>query len=233
MDSLEKHGCRPGPRAEVMVVDFALPSGTPRSWLVNVVTGAGQDVPFIVAHGQGSDPDQKGRAVFFGNIHDSQMSSLGAFVGGRDAKTDAHPDAVVLYGLDGPLNDQARSRFIYLHSTFNESPDYVSDEYIEGNGHKAGRSCGCFVVQRDAFIRRLKPAVSNGGFIYAGYSGSIDTHHRFYPGPRRECGTNIDRRSASTNRLRREIRDRPIGVAGSEEGKRSKRGSDEAPGGAP
>lgn len=190
MDSLVASGCKTGGRPEIIVVDFALPSGQRRAWVVDVRAGTGQDKAYFVAHGRGSGPSSSGRAARFGNgLYGSGISSLGPFVGGALVGAGHYRSAVRLYGLGGKLNNQAYDRRIYLHTLPDDAKlQYVSDDFISKN-KRAGRSCGCFVVQKAAFYDTLQHLMKNGGFLYAGYSQDLPAEDRTFEGPAiKDCG---------------------------------------------
>jgi len=151
-----------------VVVDFGLPSSTPRLWLIDLTSGGGLDSPLYVAHGKGSDPDGTGRPIRFGDVDGSLMSSLGAFRGGISYRG-VHGLSVRLIGLDGS-NRHAFDRHIVLHTSARVGPDYVSPAWLERYG-KLGTSEGCFVVMAADF-QRVSAALRGGGFLYAGVSNS-------------------------------------------------------------
>lgn len=156
-------GCPAGGRSEVVLVDYTIHSALPRLWIVNLKTGAGIDQPLHVAHGKGSDPEDKGIPSQFSNVDGSLMSSLGLFRGayrynGRNGVS------LKLKGLE-PTNSLAYQRYIVVHTTGRIKPDYVSPQWLSENG-KLGLSEGCFVVMRSDY-RRVEQVLANGGLLYA------------------------------------------------------------------
>jgi hypothetical protein len=169
LQDLSAHGCPSAAHRSVGVVDFSPSSGTPRMWIVNLDTGTGIDRPIHVAHGKGSDPSNSGRATIFGDGNASLMSSLGGFRVGAAATTRNHGPVLLLRGLDAS-NRHALERAILIHTTTRDAADYVSEGWLRKYG-KLGRSHGCFVVMATEFPR-VSAALRNGGFLYAGRSGS-------------------------------------------------------------
>lgn len=139
------------------IVDFALPSSTPRFYIVDLKSGA--TTSFRTAHGKGSDPQHLGRAVSFSNAAGSHASSLGAYVA-EGRYQGVHGLSLRLKGLD-PTNDAARARAIVLHSAA-----YMDPAFRARHG-KPGRSFGCFVVETAA-IEAVVGALEGGVLIYAG-----------------------------------------------------------------
>ncbi len=138
------------------VVDLAMPSRTPRLFLIDLHAGAVDS--FLVAHGKGSDPDHSGVASRFGDVPGSNMTPLGAFAG-AERYQGKHGLSLRLDGLD-PANANARARAIVLHSEW-----YVSEDMARTHG-KLGRSNGCFVVD-EAVLPRVLTAIDGGGLLYA------------------------------------------------------------------
>lgn len=160
---ISQFGCPGGGRSEMVLVDYTIHSALPRLWIVNLKTGAGLDQPLHVAHGKGSDPEDKGIPTQFSNVDGSLMSSLGLFRGayrynGRNGIS------LKLKGLE-PTNSLAYQRYIVLHTTGRIKPDYVSPQWLSENG-KLGLSEGCFVVMRPDY-RRVEQVLANGGLLYA------------------------------------------------------------------
>lgn len=158
-----QYGCPTGGRSEVVLVDYTIHSAVPRLWIVNLKTGAGIDQPLHVAHGKGSDPEDRGTPSKFSNIDGSLMSSLGLFRGayrymGRNGIS------LKLKGLE-PTNSLAYQRNVVVHTTGRIKPDYVSPQWLSENG-KLGLSEGCFVVMRPDY-KRVEQVLANGGLLFA------------------------------------------------------------------
>jgi hypothetical protein len=135
------------------VVDFAIYSGLPRMFVVNMKTGSVWALH--VAHGKGSDPNNTGYATKFSNTPGSLMSSLGFYLTTGTMNTSDHGIVVLINGLS-TTDSNAMSRGIFIHSA-----TYVSDSNIQ-----AGRSWGCFAVpeaDHDQMVSTLK----GGTLLYA------------------------------------------------------------------
>lgn len=135
------------------VVDFSLPSGKRRFFVVNLESGAVEG--HVVAHGSGSDPNDTGYAKRFSNTPDSNMSSLGFYATG-EIYSGAHGRSLRLDGLSRS-NDRVRDRDVVIHGA----------SYVAEGRAKQGRSWGCFALPmdaKDAVIDQLK----GEALIYAG-----------------------------------------------------------------
>ncbi len=140
------------------VIDFSQPAANKRLYVIDMRTGGVER--FLVAHGQGSDPDHTGYATIFSNEQATHASSLGFY---KTAETYSGENGYSLR-LDGlsSTNSNARARAIVIHGA-----EYVSS---------LGRSWGCPAVeisQRTRLINMLK----GGSLIYAysrGFSGAAD-----------------------------------------------------------
>ena len=175
--SWQRHQCmsgfggygRDGP-AVVVVVDYAKPSREPRLYMVDLKSGTGLDNPMLVAHGVGSDRDDDGMADTFSNMPDSRASSLGA-ARGAEIYNGQNGRSLRLDGLD-PSNSAMRYRDIVVHSYAPERRRYFSASLVAARGGKPGVSEGCFVVEPDK-REWVLATLANGGFLYAGYSGTL------------------------------------------------------------
>ena len=133
------------------LVDFARRSTEERMAIIDLNTGTAEQ--FLVAHGQGSDPDHDGYADRFSNIMNSRMSSLGAFV---TAETYIGENGLSLR-LDGlePRNNLARARAIVVHGA----------DYVAPGQSVLGRSWGCPVIEPQ-YVDRVLPQLAGGSFLY-------------------------------------------------------------------
>lgn len=145
-------------RDRMAVVDFRLPSSKPRFFLVDLMTGAVER--FIVAHGRGSDPDNKGKVERLSDVSGSLTSSVGSFVTAGLFQSGKNGPAVFLEGLD-LTNRHAREREIIVHSA-----PYVSPQWLKLHG-KPGRSWGCFVID-PSVIEFVRTQLGSGRLLYAG-----------------------------------------------------------------
>jgi hypothetical protein len=145
------------PAERLAVIDYRLPSDTPRLWVLDLATGK---VLFeeLVAHGRGSG---EARAVRFSNIEDSKSSSLGLY---RTMETYDGDNgySLRLQGLETGFNDRAWSRSIVMHGA-----DYVSSSFIRTTG-RLGRSHGCPAVRREV-AKPLIDSIKDGQYLFAYY----------------------------------------------------------------
>jgi L,D-transpeptidase catalytic domain len=151
------------------VIDYSLPSTTPRLWVLDLSQGK---VLFheLVAHGSGSGDNY---ATRFSNAMNSRQTSLGLFMtGGTYAGGNGY--SLKLRGLDRGVNDRAEERHIVMHGAW-----YVSPEHARSQG-RLGRSWGC-----PALSEKVAPAVidaiKGGSFVFA-YSGEAASSLPKYAG---------------------------------------------------
>jgi hypothetical protein len=152
--ALDSH--RIAPRDTIGVVDFSKPSGDPRFYLVDMMSGNVDS--YRVAHGRGSDPDHSGFVEKFSNDFGSYASSNGAYTTG-DYYDGKYGLSLKVRGLDWS-NYNAEPRAIVIHNAW-----YAEDDMIPLHG-KLGRSEGCFAMSRQnqyEVMRRL----AGGRMIYA------------------------------------------------------------------
>ena len=138
------------------VVDFALPSRTPRMHLIDLKAHTIRSV--LVAHGIGSDPHFTGWLQRFSNAPGSHASSAGSYVTGP-GYVGEHGHSLRLNGLS-TTNSNAEDRAIVIHSAW-----YVSRAQAAAAG-KIGRSDGCFAVARPS-IEHVLDHLGSGRFLYA------------------------------------------------------------------
>ncbi|WP_425477057.1 murein L,D-transpeptidase catalytic domain family protein [Oleiagrimonas soli] len=139
------------------VIDYSLPSTTPRLWVFDLPH---RTVLFhvLVAHGRNTGGQY---ARHFSNREGSLMSSLGTFV--TDGTYVGHNGySLRLKGLDGRFNDQAEKRAIVIHGA-----SYVSRQFAEAQG-RLGRSWGCPAV-RKSVAKPLIDAIRKQSVVFAYY----------------------------------------------------------------
>src|SRR5215210_4412304 len=144
------------PRDAIGIVDFSAPSGDPRFFVVDLMTGSVEG--HRVAHGRGSDPAHSGFVERFSNDFGSYASSNGAYLTG-DYYHGKYGLSMKVRGLDWS-NYNAEPRAIVIHNAW-----YAEDNMIPVHG-KLGRSEGCFAMSRKSqwdVMRRL----AGGRMIYA------------------------------------------------------------------
>lgn len=139
MAALDSHGKSIRHRDVLGLVDFGVSSAVPRFHIVDVGNGRILDT-FLVAHGRGSDPANRGWLERFSNRPGSNASSRGSFLT-TQTYWGKHGRSRRLSGLD-PDNNLAASRAIVIHGA-----DYVSRSMARTQG-RVGRSLGCFSVPR-------------------------------------------------------------------------------------
>jgi len=148
-------------RDVIAIADFALPSSSPRFFLVDMLRGT--TASLFVAHGSGSDPDHSGMLQSFSDVVGSAATSEGAYLAG-DAYDGVHGPSRRLIGLD-PTNAHAEERAIVIHSAWYANPDMIARQ------GKLGRSDGCFAFGEQDIalvLARLGP----GRLLYAGRSSA-------------------------------------------------------------
>lgn len=136
----------------ITVVDFRLPSGTERFFLINL--NSGDVTKELVAHGKGSDPEHDGIAKSFSNKPGSNASSLGFYQVSEGYNGD-HGLSVRLDGLSGELNSNARDRAIVIHGA----------EYVDPTRPIIGRSLGCPALQQ-SHAGPIVEKIKNGSLLF-------------------------------------------------------------------
>jgi hypothetical protein len=139
------------------VIDYSLPSVTPRLWVFEVATGK---LLFkeLVAHGRNTGENM---ATDFSDTLNSRQSSIGLFVTG-DTYVGSNGYSLRLDGLEPGFNARARERAIVMHGA-----PYV-DESLAASQGRIGRSWGCPAL-REAVARNVIDTVRGGGVIFSYY----------------------------------------------------------------
>ena len=139
------------------VIDYSLPSTTPRLWVFDVPSGR---LLFkeLVAHGKNTGENL---ATRFSDTMNSRQSSLGLFIAG-DTYIGSNGYSLRLDGLEPGFNGHARERAIVMHGA-----PYV-DAVIAKQRGRLGRSWGCPAL-RDAIARDVINTVRGGGVIFSYY----------------------------------------------------------------
>ena len=143
-------------RDSMAVVDFSKPSGDPRFYLVDLMSGNVE--AFRVAHGRGSDPDHSGFLEKFSNDFGSHASSNGAYTTG-EYYHGKYGLSMKVAGRDWS-NYNAEPRAIVIHNAW-----YAEDDMIAAHG-KLGRSEGCFAMSRENQWKAMRK-LAGGRLIYA------------------------------------------------------------------
>jgi L,D-transpeptidase-like protein len=139
------------------LIDYSLPSTTPRLWVFDLRTGK---LLFneLVAHGRNSGDNM---ATRFSDAMESRETSIGLF---RTADTYVGHNgySLRLDGLEPGFNGNARERAIVMHGA-----PYVDAKVAQANG-RLGRSWGCPAL-REAVARQVIDTVRGGGVIFSYY----------------------------------------------------------------
>jgi hypothetical protein len=140
------------------LIDYSLPSTTPRLWVLDLVHG---EVLYheLVAHGRGSGDLY---ATSFSNQPDSLQTSLGLYLTAGTYQG-GNGYSLRLRGLDKGFNDRAEKRSIVMHGAW-----YVSPEHARDQG-RLGRSWGCPALS-EATARPVIDTIKGGTFLFA-YGG--------------------------------------------------------------
>src|ERR1041385_4331595 len=139
------------------LIDYSLPSTTPRLWVFDMRTGK---ILFkeLVAHGRNTGDNMAER---FSDAVESRESSIGLF---RTADTYVGHNgySLRLDGLEPGFNGNARGRAIVMHGA-----PYVNADVAKANG-RLGRSWGC-PAWSEAVARQVIDRVRGGGLIFSYY----------------------------------------------------------------
>jgi hypothetical protein len=155
-DCARRQGLLDGFR-HLAVIDYSLPSTTPRLWIFDVAQGR-LLYQELVAHGRNTGERVAER---FSNVEGSKMSSLGLF---QTAETyyGSNGYSLRLHGLDRGFNDNALARAIVMHGA-----PYVSEAIAERMG-RLGRSWGCPAVRQEV-ARTVIDTLKGGALLFAYY----------------------------------------------------------------
>ena len=139
------------------LIDYSLPSTTPRLWVFDLHTGR---ILFneLVAHGRNSGDNM---ATRFSDVAESRETSIGLFRTG-DTYVGHNGYSLRLDGLEPGVNGNARERAIVMHGA-----PYVDAGVAKANG-RLGRSWGCPAL-REAVARQVIDTVRGGGVIFSYY----------------------------------------------------------------
>jgi hypothetical protein len=139
------------------VIDYSLPSTTPRLWVFDVASGR-MLFKELVAHGRNTGDNL---ATSFSDILNSRQTSLGLFVT-RDTYVGSNGYSLRMDGLEPGFNGNAMDRAIVMHGA-----PYVDATMAKRQG-RLGRSWGCPAL-REAVAREVIDTVRGGGVIFSYY----------------------------------------------------------------
>ena len=139
------------------VIDYSLPSTTPRLWVFDVASGR-MLFKELVAHGRNTGDNM---ATAFSDILNSRQTSLGLFVTG-DTYVGSNGYSLRMQGLEPGFNGNAMDRAIVMHGA-----PYVDATMAKRQG-RLGRSWGCPAL-REAVARDVIDTVRGGGVIFSYY----------------------------------------------------------------
>lgn len=138
------------------IADFGAPSSVPRFHFANLERGEVRS--FLVAHGQGSDPEHDGWLKLFSNQYGSNATSRGAYIS-WEWYQGRYGTSIRLGGLEQD-NSNALERAIVMHAAWYAQADMIT------KWGKLGRSNGCFAMGPEDFMQALLH-LSGGRLIYA------------------------------------------------------------------
>lgn len=145
------------PSRSLTVIDYSLPSTTPRLWVFDLHLGK---LLFeeLVAHGRNSGENY---AESFSNTYGSLQSSLGLFLT-KETYAGRNGYSLRMDGLEAGFNDKAMERAIVFHGA-----DYVNTKFVKKQG-RIGRSLGCPAV-RSGIAKKVIDTIKGEQFLFSYY----------------------------------------------------------------
>ena len=154
------------------IIDFSLPSGKKRLFVIDVKNYKLLFVTYV-AHGKNSGLD---KALYFSNEPESNKSSVG-FYTTQTTYSGEHGYSLRLIGQEIGYNNNALERDIVVHSA-----DYVDESIVKSQGY-IGRSLGCPALS-PAIYKQVINKIKSGTclFVY-GNDASYITNSKFLKRP--------------------------------------------------
>ena len=178
-EQADRAGAKLWHRDMVGIADFGLHSANPRFHFVDLVNNRVES--FLVAHGDGSDPQHDGWLKWYSNLEGSHCTSKGGYMT-RSWYTGKYGTSIRLEGFDA-TNSNAEPRAIVMHQASYATPEHVA---VYG---RLGRSNGCFAMGPEQFDMALIK-LAGGRLLYAASLGlAEDGSHVTPPFPQTELLT--------------------------------------------
>lgn len=145
---------RPVNDSVISIIDFSMPSTEKRFYLIDLKNKQLMHQTYT-SHGVNNGENE---ALAFSNLENSRQSSLGFYLT-AETYEGKHGRSLKLDGLEYGFNNNARRRYIVIHSA-----DYVTEDFIRENG-RLGRSWGCPALPPD-LTREIIDEIKEGSVLF-------------------------------------------------------------------